>query len=232
MNMAVRIVEDVPGERLPPCAFQRVHKTSVPTAPARSRYLSALVAILAHIALAAAIVWGGSKAYRAMTPEPITVAIIAETPAKTELPPPPQPQMKVPEPAIAIAPEITIATPPPSKAITAQQVQTAAPTSVPSPIAGTGRDAYLARIIAYLDAAKRYPPQARKLHIEGVVQLHFVMDRTGRVLSFGIAKSSGRPILDEETRQLIARAQPLPPIPADWPQQTLNLVVPVEFELH
>lgn len=228
MNMTVRFPVDVGDEHVPLNAFSRTRRTP---AQKRGRYLGGVIVVLGHVALIAAIIWGGSKVYRALTPEPISVAIISEAPPKTELPPPPPPpKMEIPD--VAVAPEITIATPPPVNAISVQQVKNPAPAAPPSPVAGTGRDVYLGQIIAHLDAAKHYPPQARKLHIEGVVQLHFVMDRSGHVLTFDIAKSSGRAILDEETRQLIARAQPLPPIPADWPQQTLNLVVPVEFTLH
>ncbi len=158
--------------------------------------------LLGHVALVAAIIWGGSQVYNIVVPpQPITVSILAEAP-KTEIPPPPPPpKMVTPEIAIAVAPEITISTPPPA-AITVQQVKNPVAPTPASPIAGTGKDAYLAKLIAHLDAAKHYPPQARKLHIEGVVQLHFIMDRTGRVLSFDIAKSSGRPILDEEAKGL------------------------------
>lgn len=229
MNMTVRFPVDVGDEHIPLNAFKRIRRTPTRT---RGRYMGGAIVVLGHIALIAAIIWGGSQVYRVVAPQPISVAIISEAPPKTELPlPPPPPKIEVPEVTVTVAPEINISTPP-ANAVTVQQVKNPAPVAPPSPVAGTGKDAYLSQIIAHLDAAKHYPPQARKFHIQGVVQLHFVMDRSGHVLTFDIAKSSGRPILDEETRQLIARAQPLPPIPADWPQQTLNLVVPVEFELH
>ncbi|HEY4124331.1 MAG TPA: TonB family protein [Rhizomicrobium sp.] len=230
MNMALRLSEISQGEHIPLRDFHRAPRT---LAQQRGRIIGGAMAMAGHVALIAAIIWGGSQVYNIVVPpQPITVSLVAEAP-KTEIPPPPPPpKMATPEIPIEVAPEITIATTPPSAAITVQQVKDPAAPAPSSPIAGTGRDTYLAKIIAHLDAAKHYPPQARKLHIEGVVQLHFVMDRTGHVLSFDIAKSSGRPMLDEEVRGLIARAQPLPPIPADWPQTTLNLIVPVEFELH
>ena len=62
--------------------------------------------------------------------------------------------------------------------------------------------------------------------------LHFVMDAQGRVLSYEIAKSSGRAALDQEALDLIQRAQPLPPLPADFPTRTLDAVVPIEFTLN
>ena len=64
--------------------------------------------------------------------------------------------------------------------------------------AGEGRDSFLGRLLAQLNRFKQYPRTARQAHIEGVVMLHFVMDAQGKVLSYEIAKSSGRPILDAE----------------------------------
>ena len=228
MNMALRGTEILCEEPMSLRDFRRPRRMPMRQ---RGQWLGGATVLLAHAALIAAIIWGGSKVYTIVVPpQPITVSLLAEEPRVEIPPPPPPPKMAMPEIPVAVAPEITISTTP-SAAITVQQVKNPAPVAPASPIAGTGRDAYLARIIAQLDAAKHYPPQARKLHIEGVVQLHFIMDRTGHVLSFDIAKSSGRPMLDDEARGLITRAQ-LPPIPADWPQTTLNLVVPVEFELH
>lgn len=230
MNMALRMPLELREEEHVP--LREFHRAMGKPVQHSGRITMALIVLAAHAALIAAIIWAGTKVYSIVVPPaPIEVAVLAEPPKVDVPPPPPPPKMMTPEVPIVVAPEITITTPPPA-AITVQQVKNPAPSTPASPVGGTDKDVYLAKIIAHLDAAKRYPAQARKLHIEGVVQLHFVMDRTGHVLSFDIAKSSGRPILDEETRALIARAQPLPPIPADWPQQTLNLVVPVEFELH
>jgi protein TonB len=58
------------------------------------------------------------------------------------------------------------------------------------------------------------------------------MDKDGKVLSFDIAKSSGRPALDEEANALIQRAQPLPAIPSGYGKDQINAVVPIEFSLH
>lgn len=230
MNMALRMPLELREEEHLP--LRDFHRTKGKPVRHSGRVVMAVIVLAAHAGLVAAVIWAGTKVYSIVAPpQPIEVAVLAEPPKIETPPPPPPPKMMTPEVPIAVAPEITIATPPPA-AIAVQQVKNPAPAAPASPVGGTGKDVYLSKIIAHLDAAKRYPAQARKLHIEGVVQLHFVMDRTGHVLSFDIAKSSGRPILDEETKALIARAQPLPPIPADWPQQTLNLVVPVEFELH
>ena len=150
-----------------------------------------------------------------------------------DLAPPP----KLVQPAIVTMPppEVVIQTavPPPVTAQPAPVTAPPAPTTAPkSPVAGEGRDAFLGRLLAQLNRYKQYPRAARAAHIEGVVMLHFVMDAQGKVLSFEIAKSSGRPVLDAEALALIQRAQPLPALPADFPTKTLDAVVPVEFSLH
>jgi outer membrane biosynthesis protein TonB len=38
-------------------------------------------------------------------------------------------------------------------------------------------------------------------------------------------------VLDNEALALIARAQPLPALPADFPTRTLDAAVPIEFSL-
>jgi protein TonB len=228
----VRPPELVRIDTLPLSAF---HRPAAPPAAAKGgRLAGAAIAVLAHVFLVAVILYAGTKVYQAVQPpEPITVALLPEVPNVTPPRPAVEPTLVKPDIPIVAAPEITIAAPPARNAITVQQVKNPAPATPPAPqVSGTARDTYLGRIIAHLDAAKHYPPQARRLHIEGVVLLHFIMDRTGHVLSYDIAKSSGRPILDGEVRSLISRAQPLPPIPADWPQSRLDLEVPVEFSLH
>ena len=58
------------------------------------------------------------------------------------------------------------------------------------------------------------------------------MDESGHVTMAEIQKSSGRPALDNEALALIARVQPLPALPADFPTRTLDAVVPIEFLLN
>jgi protein TonB len=147
-----------------------------------------------------------------------------------------------PLPKLAMAPTI-ITVPPPVftvRTITPPPVAAQPPVAAPAPAAiaapqksaGETRDSYLGRVLAQLNRFKQYPRSARQAHIEGVVMLHFVMDANGRVQSFEIAKSSGRPVLDAEALTLIQRAQPLPALPADFPTRTLDAIVPIEFSLN
>lgn len=140
-------------------------------------------------------------------PTPVTVALPVVPPIA------PAPVMMAAPPPLT-----TPAAPPPVQAARAEN--------------GQARQDFTARLLAQLNRFKQYPPAARKARIQGVVLLHFVMDAQGRVLRADIARSSGRPVLDQEALALIRRAQPLPPLPADFPTPTLDAVVPVEFSLN
>ena len=147
----------------------------------------------------------------------------------------PSPRLVQPAQVTAPPPEVVVQTvtpPPVTVAPVAKPVPPAPVMAVKTPVPGEGRDAFLARLLAQLNRYKQYPRGARAAHIEGVVMLHFVMDADGKVQSFDIARSSGRPVLDAEALALIQRAQPLPALPADFPTRILDAVVPVEFSLN
>lgn len=206
--------------------------------PARRRVdRSRLISIAITVALHVAIVGAALTAVEASHPhalQELTVSITPDAPKpKEELAPPPrleQPTViTVPPPDVVVqtlTPPPIAAAPPPPKAMAAP-----APAAQPSAVAGEGRDAFLGRLLAQLNRFKQYPRAARQAHIQGVVMLHFVMQADGRVTSFEIARSSGRPVLDAEALALIQRAQPLPALPASFPTRTLDAVVPVEFYL-
>jgi protein TonB len=86
-------------------------------------------------------------------------------------------------------------------------------------------------LLAHLEKHKKYPKSARKRHEQGTSFLRFRMDRNGAVLSFALARSSGHAALDEEVLAMIARAQPLPALPAEMADSVIEIVVPVQFTL-
>jgi len=63
----------------------------------------------------------------------------------------------------------------------------------------------------------------------GVVSLAFSIDRHGNVVSSRIVKSSGSTVLDAEALDLLKRAAPLPPPPAEIADSELSFVVPIRF---
>jgi periplasmic protein TonB len=136
---------------------------------------------------------------------------------------------------VAIAPVVTVAQPPPPDTIRAVPPAHAPAPSMASP--GPAKPApppsdYLSRLEAHLNAYKYYPADARIHHLEGTVQLRFSLDRAGHVLSFDVVESSGSETLDNEVRDMVRRADPFPPMPADYRGETLDLTVPVVFAVH
>ena len=98
----------------------------------------------------------------------------------------------------------------------------APPASVPSATASWQQS-----LMARLAKEQHYPAQARG--VQGVVSLAFTMDRHGKVVSSRIVKSSGSAVLDAEALDLIKRAAPLPPPPADIADSDLLFIVPIRF---
>jgi protein TonB len=199
--------------------------------PARDKLTSIAITVAIHVLIGAMAL----TAVHVARPRVMQELSVQITPRKIEVAKDmaPPPRMTAPT-AIAVPPPViqTVTPPPP---VTVQQAATnpvpPQPVAAPQKAAGETRDSYLGRVLAQLNRFKQYPRAARAAHIEGVVMLHFVMDAQGRVQSFEIAKSSGRPVLDAEALALIQRAQPLPALPADFPSPTLDAVVPIEFSL-
>lgn len=88
---------------------------------------------------------------------------------------------------------------------------------------------YGAILLAWLERHKEYPRVAQKRRQQGVVLLHIVLDRDGRVIEAHIQESSGYRLLDDAALAMLKRAQPLPPIPDDIREERLRFVVPVQF---
>lgn len=149
-----------------------------------------------------------------------------EQPAPQD-PPPPEEQMETP---LKEKPASTASAPPDAPK---EDVEAAAPNqgvSVPA-VNSNAIPSWQNSLMLKLNEAKRYPAQARRYRQEGVAYLRFTMDRDGNVMAKSIDQSAGYPLLDEETLDLIERAQPLPEPPEEMPGEALEFVVPVEFFL-
>ncbi|GMU46544.1 MAG: hypothetical protein AMXMBFR26_13260 [Porticoccaceae bacterium] len=95
------------------------------------------------------------------------------------------------------------------------------------------RDArsYLGQIAAWIDANKTYPTAAKKAKEQGVVLIHFSIDRNGNLLASSIKRSSGHAHLDQAALTTLARAAPFPPIPKFIEKDTLSIAVPIDYSL-
>jgi len=203
--------------------------------PERDRLVSIAVTIAVHVLIAIAALTT-VQVVRPKVMQELSVQITPERPKPLEEPKE-LPKLTPPVPMTAPVPEVVIQTAPPPPVIAQPPIAAPVmPQAAPAPVTapqgtGEGRDGFLARLLAQLNRVKQYPRAARQARIEGVVMLHFVMDAQGKLVSFEIAKSSGRPVLDNEALALIQRAQ-LPALPAGFPTSTLDAVVPIQFSLN
>ncbi len=85
--------------------------------------------------------------------------------------------------------------------------------------------------MARLQAAKRYPGEARLNQQQGVAYVRISLSRAGAVLSASLDRGSGVASLDAEALALAARISPLPAPPPELPGNPVILSVPIRFNL-
>ena len=152
-------------------------------------------------------------------PEPTAEVVL---PPREDKPEPPKPDSSAPAPVTSApqAPQMAVAALP------------AAPSQgTPKPSDATAIPTWRGRVAATLERNKRYPSEARDRRQQGVAQVAFSLDRKGHVIASHIVRGSGYASLDQETLQLLHRAQPFPPPPAELPGDRVDLVVPIRFNL-
>ena len=75
---------------------------------------------------------------------------------------------------------------------------------------------YGKRLVEHLNKFKQYPATAGARHASGETLVTFSVDREGKIISSSVVKSSGE--LDQAPLEMLIKAQPLPPFPADMPK--------------
>jgi protein TonB len=119
-------------------------------------------------------------------------------------------------------PPTPVETQPPAPETTAPQLPKLSAKAIPT---------WTRQVVTLLERNKRYPPIARDHGEQGIVQLAFSLDRDGHVTASRIMKSSGYEALDKETLELVKRAEPFPPPPAGMAGGSIDLTVPIRFNL-
>ncbi|MBN8920496.1 MAG: TonB family protein [Rhizobiales bacterium] len=109
----------------------------------------------------------------------------------------------------------------------AQRADTAAAPAASNAQAASALAAlWRSKLSAHLNRHKRFPGGA---DAGGTVQIAFTIDRSGRVLSSRLMRSSGDRALDEEAVSLPRRASPVPSPPPGYGGATISIAVPVRF---
>ncbi len=163
-------------------------------------------------------------------PEIETAAAVLDPP-----PPPPPPTEKEDEKKPEEKKIEKKAKPKPKRKSVAQTASAPKPVNVPraranaAPISGVGASMSVATwrgsVIAHLNRHKRYPGGGGA----GTSSIAFTIDRSGRVLSARLIRSSGSAMLDQEAVALARRASPVPAPPPNIGGGSIVLSVPVRF---
>lgn len=155
-------------------------------------------------------------------------------------------RIKVPEPTPKVtqtlqAPVNRITPTLPSQWMPIQPRQFVRPGELSSPASGNSapltaaarkqiKKRYERTISMHLLTYKFIPQLAKQLgqHGEPIVRLR--LDRRGRVAYYAIDRSSGYQVIDQAALEMVRRAQPFPPPPANYPgEQLIEFLMPIQF---
>ena len=221
-----------------------------------ARWIACFAVVVAAHCVAALTLLPSTEASDFDAGAPVVMLELPEMPAAPSMPPsdlapgPPETESDpTPPPKEETKPEqeaeVALPTPePPKPEPPVEQREATAMPSVemppsaaapPTPGAAVRTPAALIRwqsaLAARLARFKRYPAAARARGVQGIAKVAFTIDHEGHLLSSHIVESSGSSLLDGETLDLLARAQPMPKPPGDVPDSALSFIVPVRFNI-
>lgn len=184
---------------------------------------------------------------------PVPETAAPEGPKKEETPPeeivepeplpePPLPREAVPDPIKKpekkpekkrepVKREVKETTAPRSQPLPEAQRQAAPVNAAPSAAEARAMPTYQQILLAHLERYKRYPRSAQRRGQEGVVRVRFEIDRSGKLLSYSLDRTSGNSQLDQGGLDTVIRADPFPPVPKEIPRDTFEAVVPIRFNI-
>ncbi len=92
---------------------------------------------------------------------------------------------------------------------------------------------YRTTLLLWLERYKRYPSAAKRRRQEDVITLEFTIDTEGKLLSYKLIDASNYKKLNRAVEKMIAKASPLPPVPAEIVngRSRFTYTVPIEFNL-
>ncbi|MBF0142923.1 MAG: energy transducer TonB [Magnetococcales bacterium] len=75
----------------------------------------------------------------------------------------------------------------------------------------------------------RYPPEARRRGLVGVVSVALTLGADGALIEARVDRSSGAPLLDEAALKALREAAPFPPLPTGWGLERFSLQTSFEY---
>jgi protein TonB len=86
-------------------------------------------------------------------------------------------------------------------------------------------------VTLHLNKHKKYPHDARQRGEEGDVGVSFSIDRSGKIITSHLDKTSGSELLDKEAIEVLSRASPFPQPPTDVGDLTFHFSLPIQFRI-
>jgi len=191
-------------------------------------HLGLLVSASLHLAIVIAV-WGNFRAAEEpMQQLPLQLAMFAAIkPKPASLPPPPPPPK-------AAAPKRTKKKASAEKKPEDDQPAPLLPPVPPSSetkVAERSETDYRNALRSAIEARKRYPLKAKRMHSQGTVELGFTVNAAGAIRDLRITASSGYPDLDRAALELVASLDGLMPFPAELKRSEWDFVLPIEYRL-
>ena len=90
---------------------------------------------------------------------------------------------------------------------------------------------YFEMVRLKIESCKTYPDSARARHVEGKVEIRFVIEPDGRISSLSVIKSSRNMALDNAAKNAVRAASPFSKPPANLFEDKLLLELTILFEL-
>lgn len=215
------------------------HINALPQQTWTNRSIAAVIGVgLIHLLFFYGLLSGLSMRIVHSLPHIIDVRILDTVESQpSDLPPPLLPELAQPSVDFVPPPEIRIAAPAISQAITVEQKIAETPRVVaPSSTITPAKPAALpaptpVRSMAATHTTPPYPPLSRRLAEEGTVQLKLAVGTDGKVESAIIEKSSGSQRLDEAARDWVAHHWRYHPATRDGKPVASQTQVKVVFNL-
>ena len=91
---------------------------------------------------------------------------------------------------------------------------------------------YTTRVVAQIYKSVSYPAMAVRREHEGSVRAIITLNRAGNLQAMQIIEEAPYSSLNEAVEDAVRDAAPFPPIPAEIREETIDLMVPVSFQLN
>ncbi len=93
---------------------------------------------------------------------------------------------------------------------------------------------YEKQLALWFQENQYYPDEAKSQHLEGSAVVRIEIDVNGNILHVEFAQRTGNTMLDRAVSIMVEKANPVPPLPSNYPYQTgekLEFYIPIRFTL-